>query len=262
VQEPSSIPVRLVGRSRDGERLHLEDQDGARYTLEIDENLRSTVAAPVLRLTSQSQLDLDPEDAPLTPKLIQQRIRSGESVEKIARERNVPVEQVERFAGPVLLERTHVANEAQKTLMRKGAPESHTLSALVEDRLGRRGIDPREVTWDAFKREDRRWSVTALFPSHEGHSQAVWVLDLARHSLAAENETARWLTGDERSPSEKVAPATAGIIPTKTQRETPRLKPVLDEQPPDNQAKRDGVSRRASVPSWDDIMFGAKRDED
>jgi hypothetical protein len=39
----------------------------------------------------------------------------------------------------------------------------------------------------------------------------------------------------------------------------PALQETLEIEP---EAKRDGVKRRISIPSWDDIMFGSKRDKD
>jgi len=35
----------------------------------------------------------------------------------------------------------------------------------------------------------------------------------------------------------------------------------VEEVDVDDEAKRDGVTRRIKIPSWDDIMFG-KKDED
>jgi hypothetical protein len=63
---------------------------------------------------------------------------------------------------------------------------------------------------------------------------------------------------------------TYGSIP---QTEAPRLVSIKENVAPyaptplaaveeiDQEAKRDGVTRRIKIPSWDDIMFG-KKDED
>lgn len=257
-------PLHLIGRTRDGEQLTLTDDFGNHFSLAIDENVRTTVNAPVLRLTTNGSVEYaDLNDAPLTPKVIQQRIRFGESVEEIAASAGVDLAAVDRFAGPVLLERDHIATQARSTLMRKGAPEQHTLGNVVTDRLAQRGISPESIQWDSWKREDGRWSIAARYPSQDGISMALWVLDLPRRTLSTDNDTARWLTGDDRSPAEKVATPQVGIIPPArdTARETPRLRPVTDTLPLDEGAERDGVTRRASVPSWDEIMFGRKSEE-
>jgi hypothetical protein len=254
-------PLSLIGRTRDGERLTLTDEFGNHFTLEIDDQVRTAVNAPVLKLTTSGAVEYaDESDAPLTPKLIQQRIRFGESVQEIASATGTNIDSIERFAGPVLLEREHIADQARQTLMRKGAPEDHTLGNMVTERLAQRGIT--SAAWDAWKREDGCWSVSVTYPSNEGTTTATWVLDLPRRTLITDNDTARWLTGDDRSPIEKVAKPNTGVVPNKREKRepAPRLRPVSDTLPLDEGSKRDGVTRRASVPSWDDIMFG-KADE-
>jgi len=42
-------------------------------------------------------------------------------------------------------------------------------------------------------------------------------------------------------------------------REVPRLAVIREE--PDDEASRDGITARAKVPSWDEIMFGIKPDD-
>lgn len=258
VQDSDLTPLALVGRTRDGERLTLSDEFGNHFTLAIDENVRATVNAPVLRLTTGGAVEFaDDSDAPLTPKLIQHRIRFGESVEEIAESAGVGVAAVERFAGPVLLERDHIAQQARATLMRKGAPEQQTLGNVVTDRLAQRGISPDSVLWDAWKRDDGRWSIAASYPSNEGTSVALWVLDLPRKVLSTDNDTARWLTGDDRTAAEKVASPQVGIIPPRRESEGTRtpLRPVADTLPLERE------SSASSVPSWDELMFGRKSEE-
>jgi hypothetical protein len=43
-------------------------------------------------------------------------------------------------------------------------------------------------------------------------------------------------------------------------RETPRLVAIRSDT--DAESAKDGVQGRAKVPSWDEIMFGQKKDED
>jgi hypothetical protein len=51
--------------------------------------------------------------------------------------------------------------------------------------------------------------------------------------------------------------------PTESEPEKPAT-PVASQETLDIEpdAKRDGVKRRISIPSWDDIMFGKKNKED
>ena len=86
-------------------------------------------------------------------------------------------------------------------------------------------------------------------------------------ALSAHDDGARWIGGEAK---QKQPVQTYGSIP---QTEAPRLVSIKEEVAPysptplsvvdevDEEAKKDGVTRRIKIPSWDDIMFG-KKDED
>ena len=93
--------LRLVGVSEDGERLVLTDDDGVQHTIVIDERLRAGVNGHLSRL---GQLTMALESR-ISPREIQNRVRSGESAEHVADSAGVPLERVLRFVGPVLRER-------------------------------------------------------------------------------------------------------------------------------------------------------------
>ena len=101
--------LRLVGLTDDGTRLVLEDGDGERHTVPVDERLHAALRGDRARL-GQLQISIEGE---LRPREIQERIRAGETSEEIAAAAGVPVERVRRYEGPILLERTVVAQEAQ-----------------------------------------------------------------------------------------------------------------------------------------------------
>lgn len=90
---------------------------------------------------------------PLTPRLVQQRIRGGESAAEIARTGDWPVEVVARYEGPVLAEREHHAASARRTEV-----EGRTVEDLVAGHLGH---EPEDVTWDSWLVEEGRWEVHA-----------------------------------------------------------------------------------------------------
>ena len=105
------------------------------------------------------------------------------------------------------------------------------------------------------------------YPTRDGQSSGEWILDTSKRTLAARDEGARWISGDDRSPQEKVR----SQLPTellggsssseREAREAPRLIAVREEVEPTSEAARDGVVGRAKVPSWDEIMFGKKPEE-
>ncbi len=244
-------PLHLVGRSKDGHALHLEDSDGERYLLEINESVKSAINAPVLKL---AQFEDEPQGPP-TPREIQALLRAGNSIEEIARQREIGVEKIERFAGPILRERSHIALQALKTLVRRDrGSDGRPLIEVVVDRLNQSGVDEESLEWDSWRREDGNWAVTLRYPTRDGEGSARWILDPSRHTLTADDDGARWFTSDERAPQEKISKRIEA-------KDAPRLQPIRSTDGVDAKATKDGVTTRASVPSWDDIMFGVKRED-
>ena len=169
----------------------------------------------------------------------------------------------------------------------------------------RGNVDPATVAWDAWRREDGRWSLTAQFEASERHGTAEFTYDAPGNYVVLDNDDARWLVGE----------VVAGAAPARDDLEQARLRrlsavpedelplgddaiemvsqdepaslgaeaPVeayLDDSPAsddpgvreeaaeaaaqddedaDDQPARRQVQKkrgRASVPSWDEIMFG------
>lgn len=134
----------------------------------------------------------------LSPRDIQARIRAGATLEEVARVSGMPADRVERFAGPVLLEREHMAGQAMaSSVRRRGETSGHrNLRVAVTERLADRGIDPDTVDWDARRLEDGRWAVTAAYKSGESGRTAEFHFDpRGRYSLAG-NDEARWVLGE------------------------------------------------------------------
>ena len=137
-------------------------------------------------------------DSALRPRDIQARIRAGESLEDVARAAGVPVERVEVYASPVIAEREHVAGLAQiHPVRRRGETSSHrTLRNAVTDSLAQRGIEASAIRWDAWKLEDRRWQVAAVYQSGSRHHEALFLYEQTGRFSVPQNDEARWLVGD------------------------------------------------------------------
>ncbi|GAB3926069.1 hypothetical protein GCM10011575_07040 [Microlunatus endophyticus] len=135
----------------------------------------------------------------MTPREIQMKIRAGASVEEIVESSGMPVERVEAFAAPVIAERNHIAGLAQTgSVRRTGEPSGHrTLRAAVNERLKERGVDPDTVTWDAFKMDDGRWSVSAAYRLEQADRDAVFYFDQRGRFSVAGNDDARWAIGEQ-----------------------------------------------------------------
>lgn len=223
---------------------------------------------------------------PLSPREIQARVRAGASPEVVAAETGWPLDRVERYAGPPLAERGYVADQARAAEVRRTRGPV-TLDDTVADAMAKAGRSANEVTWDAWRREDGTWVVTATAPG----AVATWTYDLTGRRVHPLDDSARRLMGADVAPTATPAPeerprlvsvpdqapeSTEPPVSTRaTDRETvalarPESTPEPEPAPPapartpaptPAPAKR-GKARRASVPSWDEILFGSPRDDD
>jgi hypothetical protein len=196
----------LVALHEDGESLVLEDAEGERYSLAVDERLLSAVRGDRARL---GQLSIELESS-LRPAEIPARIRAGATAEEVAREAGVPLERVRRYEGPVVAEREHVARLARAALVgRRDGGERAPLAEVVEPRLARRGVPADAVGWDAYRRDDGRWVVAVRWTTSspgQGKSaagSATWLFDVRTRGLSPGGDEARWLVDGE--PAELVS---------------------------------------------------------
>jgi hypothetical protein len=285
--------LRLVAVSEDGSYAVLTAPgSGGRFTLRIDDRLRIVARGQFSRL---AQYEIEVE-SPLRPKEIQDRIRAGETAEDIADAAGVPIERVRRFEGPVLAERAYRAQEAQRATVRQSGDSGpgRTLGDLVTDGLRASGVDPADAEWDSRKRADGGWQVRLSFSSGSRAHLAEWVYDPHRKHVAPADDTATRLCqpdaelplpapgprptaratvtpiasrlgpaadGDQGRPADRArGPGPGHAQPAPDQEESAPAVPVPRERPARKAAG--GRSRRSSVPSWDEIMFGTTRPND
>ncbi len=256
--------LRINGRSDDGLHLNLLDSDGKEFTVRISDTLRSTVNAQ--RLTAVPESD----EPKISIAEIQRRMRAGESMETLSRENNISLEKIERFSGPILQERVYIIDQAQQIAIRKeSGREPVGLLGVVISRLAPRNIDSAQLEWDTWRHEDGTWTLELHYPNSTGRGVAQWNFDPTRRTLNSLDENARWMMGDEapaRTTPEHGLVHTETPHPVRVQeivepiRETPRLAVIREE--PDDEAIKDGITARAKVPSWDEIMFGIKKDDE
>lgn len=219
----------LVGLSEDRSRLLLVDDDGVEFTLVVDNALRSAVRGEQPR---PGHLETRMDSA-LRPRDIQARIRAGESAEAVAEAGKTTVDKVMPYAAPVLAERAHVAERAQRSSIRRRAGEGtgslgagRTLQEAVAHHLRSKNVDPESVDWDAFRREDGRWTLTGLFTTAEREGTATFTFDMPGNYVTLVDEEARWLVGDERPHAPVPAPEVADEAPAQR-----RLSAVRSQTP-------------------------------
>lgn len=156
-------------------------------------------------------------DSVLRPRDIQTRIRAGESPEAVAAAAQTTVEKIMGFAGPVMAERAHIADQAQKASVRRrmgSSPIGH-LGAAVGDHLRTRDVDPETVEWDAWRREDGRWTLVADFRLGGAAHRATFVYDVQGRYVVAEDDESRALVG-ERHPGTSAPAAVPSGPPAPT----------------------------------------------
>ncbi|SEE92658.1 septation protein SepH [Jiangella alba] len=200
--------LRLIAVSEDGAHLILSGHDGEQLALRVDDRLLAAIRGDRARL---GQLDIRLESQ-LRPRDIQARIRAGESVDSVAAVAGMPREKVERFAGPVLAEREHIAGRARQATVRRlgGDGPPQTLEAAAGATAKTHGADPDLVEWDAWRREDGRWLVRFAWAGEEEDS-ALFSFDPSGRTVVPEDHNARSIAGvlpaEAPAPAETEAPA-------------------------------------------------------
>lgn len=178
------------GESRDG-HLVLVTSDGLeRFELAIDASLHAALAqTPPVRPVGEPTI---------TAREIQVRVRAGEKPADLADAHNAHLDWVMRFAGPVLDERTRIAGEARRARARRSTTDGQIVvfGEAVDERFMAHGIDPLEVRWDAYRREDGQWLVTATWVGGQSEHSADWVFQLSARMVAPCDDTAADLLSD------------------------------------------------------------------
>jgi hypothetical protein len=171
--------LRVVGLSEDGETVILEDLTRSeRFTVPADERLRAAARGDITRL-GQIAIELESQ---MRPREIQTRIRAGESVDQIAAASGLPVTKVERFAYPVLLERSRTAELAQRAHpVREDGPDVQTLAEVAAHAFGLRGQDYSTVAWDSWRGEDGKWVVELSWQTGRSENHAHWAFHPGAH---------------------------------------------------------------------------------
>jgi hypothetical protein len=253
--------LRVTGRSEDGTHLLLTDSEDKEFTLRISDNLKATINQP--RLAS-----VPTENQPtISIKDLQARLRAGAAIDDLAREIGWSYEKVERFAGPILQERSYILNVANAVVIKNaGSRDAQTFLEVVTTRLFANGVSADSLEWNTHRRDDGQWVIRLSYPNRDGQGEAVWFFDMNKRLILSEDEGASWIMGESvpaapaRTPEPEIShglvyPNSNPTVQINTA-PTPRLSVIRE-----NEDVEDGVKKRASVPSWDEIMFGTKKNE-
>jgi len=174
--------LRLVALSDDGKSLVLstDGPDGEeRFELPIDERVRAAARGDA-RLGAIEDLGNT-----LPPRVIQARIRAGETPEQVALASGTRIDRIMRFAHPVLQERGRIAEQSMQARVRlsEGVPAG-TLEQFMGERLRLLGADLDVVRWDAARSADGTWTVSGAWSAGANSGVARWSFDIPAREVA------------------------------------------------------------------------------
>ncbi len=251
----------FVGRSQDNLELIFMDEDGGEFAVAVDDHIKRSI-----NTNDTASVTTTDSSAGISPRDIQTRIRRGETAAAIADEAGVDAARIERYAGPVLAERSYMAKRASETLVRRPHGEV-LLGELATGQLANRGVDTLTLVWDSYRRDDARWTVTVSWASGSGGGIASWIFDPLAHSVVALDDEARWLFDEaagaskEAKVTEEPKPRLVGL-PTVSEPDE-ELEPPAWAGPghptmpvPMPVATPAPAAAADDSPSWDDILFG------
>jgi hypothetical protein len=291
--------LRLVALSEDGQSLVLmaegpDGADGEKFTLPIDDRVRAAARGDARRLI---QIDVD-NGSELPPRVIQSRIRGGETPEQVAADSGTRIERIMRFAHPVLQERERVADQGRQAQVRlsDGGP-GVALQRFMVERLRLIGSEFGAVEWDAFRDDDGSWIVTGAWRAGEKSGTTRWRFDLpSRTATPTDAATTDFAEGTrlvrvvpEVAPAPRSRPVSVVRAPEPEPAQVDSGEAgdddehVRDVHAPDGSPADDDMAAlldevaehdtvvlgrtgedgdedpRAHIPAWEDIVFGVRR---
>ncbi len=174
--------LRYLRQAGDGEHLVLETTDGLeQFQLALDATLRDAVRPEARAGQPRASVALGNHEPKIGPRDIQMRVRAGESPQQIADSFGAQVDWVMRFAGPVLDERARVADEARRARARRSTTDGQPVifGEAVDERYAAHGIEPDSVRWDARRRDDGQWIISAHWHGGDADRVAEWTFQLS-----------------------------------------------------------------------------------
>jgi hypothetical protein len=211
-----------------------------------------------------------PESA-LNPREMQDRIRSGWTLDEVAAEAGVDLDWVRRFAAPVLAEVGRVVERARDAVYDKPrfGLSSLPLGASVRRNVLDRGVrlldEDLDDSWSAYQLDEDIWVVRFAYTSRGRLQEAEWLYDVDTEELSSRNRLASQLGHVASGRKRSTAPAVSAVPkPSKATAQAakaasrPASKPVAKPasrpgpKPPSKPAKKRAsaaVARTAPKPS-------------
>jgi hypothetical protein len=247
--------LKIVGLDVDGNHVICESDDpGDKFRLRVDDRLRAAVRGDEARVR-QTHIDIE-VNSMLRPKEIQARIRAGASVEQIAASAGVDIQRVQRFAHPVLLERSRAAElaTAAHPVLTDG-PAVLTLLETVTSALVARGLNPDTMAWDAWRNEDGRWTVQLGWKAGRSDNLAHFRFSPGAHGgtvTAVDDAAVELIDPNFDRPLRPVAPVAQLDFDEPTPSPTETVTSKRQREP------TRGRRGKPPVPGWEDVLLGVR----
>jgi hypothetical protein len=260
----------VVGLDVDGQSIICEVSDtGEKFILCSDERLQSAVRGDRISPPRPAPAN-DEVPTVLRPKDIQAKIRAGASVEQVAAA-GIDIARVERFAHPVLLERSRAAEMATAShpVLADG-PAILTLNEIVTAALVSRGLDPEATTWDAWRNEDGRWTVQLAWQAGRSDNVAHFRFTPGAHGGTAtpfDDAASELIDPNFARPALRAVGAAADVAAPVAQAPAPAPQappattvpePVAEPEPPAQPRPTRARKRKPEVPAWEDVLLGVR----
>lgn len=285
--------LRFTKLSDDGAFLQFRDSDGIEYQIEIDEAIRDAVRQWKERPKPQEQ----DSNQNLTVAEIQSRIRSGITAEDLAQVTGIELSRIRKYEQPVLQERYFISEKARQTEIRRARGSANfndlvearvasgggNVSSMRWDSwrredgrwnvalsfMGKKGESEAHWVFDsavstiAPLNDVARWLLDSPEEFIEDETPAPRLVAVPQAEVAeSEPELPTWVTpAGQTDPSAQTMPLpkpdlakTSMFSPTNNVSET-KPEPVAPSESAEE--KPNPKPKRASVPSWDEILFGS-----
>ena len=241
--------------ARDGDAIILESDQGERFQVPIDDSMRDA-------LKNNPRVS----GADFSPKLVQDLIRAGHTIDEVAAQVNQDVDAIRPFAAPILDELRYVLEAALNTEVSDG------VSMLRFQDLVTR--TESSANFSVAKTEGV-WNVHA-----SGQSLMTWKFDPRSRSIEPTNAEAQ-KASRQQSPRDVTSPVFHETVLSESLNISDPPSQEITEKPADSERtasvhslveelrtrrkqadlKPATAKGRASLPSWDEIVLGTTNSE-
>lgn len=213
----------------DGDYLLLETESGDKFRLLIDETLRQG-------LRREAPLRLD--DSAISPREIQEWVRSGKTVAQIVAETGENEAYINKFAAPVLDELAWMLDNAKSVRLVIAEDKFHDptfagFGEIIAERIHNRG--GANPSWAIRRTETNQWLVSVNYESNDKDESAFWIFDSSQAALEPQNAVAIDLSNKRGEPIAVKAPESRSATATKPVEhqpvsERPKIAPAAEPE--------------------------------